>query len=173
MGSEVGSGDLERGVSSNVGEERTGLDMATSVPSSSQPFVPAVARSFHALKEKCSLKIEVFSKFKDRFQFLEGTKARLPRKDEKACAFAHGEVCFYEAVFSCGLRFPIHPFIMKLLHYLNLASRQLMHNLWRIVISCMVIWTTIADGDMLTVNEFVHLYRLKESKEFGYYEFIP
>ena len=32
---------------------------------------------------------------------------------------------------------------------------------------------TIADGDMLTVNEFVHLYRLKESKEFGYYEFVP
>ena len=23
------------------------------------------------------------------------------------------------------------------------------------------------------VNEFVHLYRLKESKEFGYYEFVP
>ena len=173
MGSEVGSGDLEKGTSSNVGGEGTGVDTATFTPSSSQPSVPAVARSFHALKEKCSLKIEVFSKFKDRFQFLEGTKARLPRKDEKACAFAHGEVCFYEAVFSCGLRFPIHPFIMKLLHYLNLASRQLMPNLWRIVISCMVIWTTIADGDMLTVKEIVHLYRLKESKEFGYYEFIP
>ena len=173
MGSEVGSGDLEKGTSSNVGGEGTGVDTATFTPSSSQPSVPAVARSFHALKEKCSLKIEVFSKFKDRFQFLEGTKARLPRKDEKACAFAHGEVCFYEAVFSCGLRFPIHPFIMKLLHYLNLASRQLMHNLWRIVISCMVIWTTIADGDMLTVKEIVHLYCLKESKEFGYYEFIP
>ena len=26
---------------------------------------------------------------------------------------------------------------------------------------------------MLTINEFVHLYCLKESKEFGYYEFIP
>ena len=26
---------------------------------------------------------------------------------------------------------------------------------------------------MLTVNEFVHLYRLKESKEFEYYEFVP
>ena len=37
----------------------------------------------------------------------------------------------------------------------------------------MVIWTTISDGDMLTINEFVHLYRLKESKEFGYYEFVP
>ena len=37
----------------------------------------------------------------------------------------------------------------------------------------MVIWTTISDGDMLMVNEFVHLYRLKESREFGYYEFVP
>ena len=173
MGFEVGSGDLEKGASSNVGKERTGVDTATSAPSSSQPSVLVVVRSFHALKEKCSLKIEVFSKFKDRFQFPEGTRAHLPRKDEKACAFAHGEVCFYKATFSCGLRFPVHPFIMKLLHYLNLAPGQLMPNSWRILISCMVIWTTIDDGDMLTVNEFVHLYCLKESKEFGYYEFIP
>ena len=173
MGSEVGSSDLERGASSNIGEEGTGVDTATSAPSSSQPTVPAVVHAFHALKEKCSLKIEVFSKVKDRFQFPEGTRARLPRKDEKACAFTHGEVCFYEAAFSCGLRFPVHPFIMKLLHYLNLAPGQLMPNSWRIVISCMVIWTTIADGVMLMVNEFVHLYRLKESKEFGYYEFVP
>ena len=36
----------------------------------------------------------------------------------------------------------------------------------------MVIWMTIADGDMITLNEFVHLYCLKESKEFGYYELV-
>ena len=48
MGSEVGSGDLERGASSNVGGEGTGADTATSAPSSSQPSVPAVARSFLA-----------------------------------------------------------------------------------------------------------------------------
>ena len=139
MGFEVGSGDLERGASSNIGGEGTGVDTATSAPSSSQPSVPTIVRAFHAFKDKCSLKIEVFSKFKDRFQFPKGTRARLPRKDEKACAFAHGEVCFYEAAFSCGLRFPIQPFIMKLLHHLNLAPRQLMPNSWRIVISCMVI----------------------------------
>ena len=67
MGSEVGSGDLERGASSNVGGEGTGVDTATSTPSSSHPPALAVARPFHALKEKCSLKIEVFTKFKDRF----------------------------------------------------------------------------------------------------------
>ena len=177
MGSEVGSGDLERGSSSNVGGEGVEVDIATSVPShapsSSHPPAPAITRPFHALKEKCSLKIEVFSKFKDRFQFPKGTRARFPRKGEKACAFAHGEVCFYEAAFSCGLRFPVHPFIMELLHYLILAPGQLMPNSWRIFISCMVIWTTIADRDMITINEFVHLYRLKESKEFGYYKFVP
>ena len=84
MGSEVGSGDLERGASSNIGEEGTRVDTATSAPSSSQPSVPAVVHAFHALKEKCSLKIEVFSKVKDRFQFPEGAKACLPRKDERA-----------------------------------------------------------------------------------------
>ena len=80
---------------------------------------------------------------------------------------------FYEATFLCGLRFPIHSFIMELLHYLNIALRQLMPNSWRIVISCMVIWAIIVDGDMITLNKFVHLYHLKESKEFGYYELVP
>ena len=48
-----------------------------------------------------------------------------------------------------------------------------MPNSWRIVISCMVIWTIIADGNMITLNKFIHLYHLKESKEFGYYELVP
>ena len=139
MGFEVGSGDLERGASSNVDGEGTGVDTATSAPLSSHPPTLAIAHPFHALKEKCSLKIEVFSKFKDRFQFLEGTRAHLPRKGEKACAFVHREVCFYEAAFSCDFRFLVHPFIMELLHYLNLAPGQFMPNSWRIIISCMVI----------------------------------
>ena len=73
----------------------------------------------------------------------------------------------------CDLRFPVHPFIMELLHHLNITLGQLMPNSWRIVISCMVVWTTIANGDKITLNEFVHLYRLKESKDFRYYEFVP
>ena len=64
MGSDMGSGDLERGASSNLRGEGTRADTATSAPSST-----AVVRPFHALKEKCSLEAEVFSKFRDRFQF--------------------------------------------------------------------------------------------------------
>ena len=62
---------------------------------------------------------------------------------------------------------------MELLHYLNIALRQLMLNSWRIVISCIVIWTIISNSDMITLNEFVYLYHLKESKDFGYYELVP
>ena len=69
------------------------------------------------------MKAKVFDKFRDRFQFPNETKARLPKKGEKACAFAHGEVCFYEAMFLCGLRFLVHPFIMELLNHLNIAPR--------------------------------------------------
>ena len=37
----------------------------------------------------------------------------------------------------------------------------------------MVIWMTITNRDMITLNEFVHLFCLKVSKEIGYYELIP
>ena len=149
--------------------------MATSVPPSSSilPSTSTTSHPFHVLKEKCTLKLDVFNKFRDRFQFPDEIRARLPRKGENPCAFAHGEVCFYEAAFTCGLRFPVHPFIMELLDHLHIAPRQLMPNSWRIIISYIVIWTTIVDGDMITLNEFTYLYLLKESKEFGYYEFVP
>ena len=29
------------------------------------------------------------------------------------------------------------------------------------------------EGDMIRLDEFVHLYRLKESKEYRYYELVP
>ena len=72
-----------------------------------------------------------------------------------------------------GLRFPIHAFIMKLLHHLNIALGQLIPNSWRIVISCMEIWMIVTEGDMIRLDKFVHLYRLTKLKEFGYYELVP
>ena len=125
MGFEVRSSDLETGSSSSASTAGAKTNTATSVPSfipsSARPFVSATPRTFHALKEKCSLKVDTFSRFRDRFQFLEETRVRLPKKGKKACAFAHGKVGFNEAAFLCSLRFPIHPFIMELFHHLNIA----------------------------------------------------
>ena len=111
-------------------------------------------------------------RFKDRFQFPERVCVRQPTNMDRACHFFLGKVCFYEAAFTCGLRLPVHPFIMELLGFFGIAPWQLMPNSWRIVVNCMEIWLA-ANEDMIKVDELVHLYRLKELKEYGYYELIP
>ena len=138
MSSKVRSNDLGANLSSSAGTGEVEMDTTVSRPSFSCPSISSSPRPFYALQEECFLKEDTFLRFRDRFQFLEETRVRLPKKSEKSCAFAHGEVCFYEATFLCGLRFPIHPFIIELLHHINIAPQQLMLNSWRIVISYMV-----------------------------------
>ena len=120
----------------------------------------------------CGLDANTVARFKDRFQFPERVRVRWPNDEDRACHFFPDEICFYEVAFSCGLRFPVHPFIMELLDHFGIAPGQLMPNSWRIVVNCMEIWLA-AIGDMIKVGELVHMYRLKESKEYGYYELVP
>ena len=163
--SEVRSSELERGLLSS--------DDPMEVEEDTTAFGPRETRAFHALGEVCGLDAETLSRFRDRFQFSERVRVLLPHGEERACHFSPEKVCFYEAAFLCGPRFPAHPFIMELLGHFNIAPRQLMPNSWRIVISCMEIWLAANEGDMIKVDEFIHLYRLKESKEYGYYELVP
>ena len=159
---EVRSSKLEIGLSSSGDPE--GGDTAVSAP--------RVVRAFHALEEVCGLDDETVGRFKDRFQFPERVRVRRTTNEDRACHFFPGEICFYEAAFTCGLRLPVHPFIMELLGFFGIAPGQLMPNSWRIVVNCMEIWL-VANEDMIKVSELVHLYRLKESKEYGYYELVP
>ena len=78
-----------------------------------------------------SLGLGIGSKYPER------VRIRLPHKEERACHFSPGKVCFYETAFQCGFRFPVHPFIMELLNHFNIAPGKLIPNSWRIVISCM------------------------------------
>ena len=110
---EVRSSELETGLSSSGGPE--GGDTAVSAP--------RVVRAFHTLEEVCGLDEETVSRFKDRFQFPNRVRVRRPTSEDRACHFFPGEVCFYEAAFTCGLRLPVHPFIMELLGFLGIASR--------------------------------------------------
>ena len=159
---EVRSSELETRLSSS-GDPKGG-DTAVSAP--------RVVRAFHALEEVCGLDDETMGRFKDRFQFPEHVCVCRPSNEDRACHFFPGDICFYEATFTCGLRLPVHPFIMELLGFFGITPRQLMPNLWRIVVNCMEIWLS-TNEDMIKVSELVHLYRLKKSKEYGYYELVP
>ena len=172
--SKTRSSELETGFSSNNDSKEIGVDttmskpLQTPNPPSSSSLLP-----FHALSESCCLQTKHLRSIRKRFQFPHGTVTRLPRSNKKACVFAHCEVCFYEAAYSCGFHFLIHPFIMSLLSSLNIALRQLVLNAWRTIISCMSIWVSVHEGDMISLNEFLHLYCLKPSTCYEYYELLP
>ena len=165
---DVRSSELETGLSFNADSLRKVVDTAASKLPSSSSSLP-----LHALFESYSLKEKHFSGFRKRFQFPKGTSVRLTCLGEKACNFAHGEVCFYEADFLSGLRFPIHPFIMHLLNEFQIAFGQLVPNACRTIISCMSIWMFACDGEMITLNKFLFLYCLKASTHYGYFELLP
>ena len=105
--SKVRSSDLETGLSSS--DDYVILE-ATSV---STPY--------KAWTNLCSFTRMDEQRIRDRFQFLDFVKLRIPSDEERACHSYANEVCFYEADFTSGLRFPIHPFVMELLSYLHLA----------------------------------------------------
>ena len=70
-----------------------------------------------------------------------------------------------------GYRLSIQPFLVELLAHFGIAPGQFMPNSWRIVVNCMQIWL-VTNGDMINVGELTYLYRLKESKEYGYFELV-
>ena len=48
----------------------------------SLPFALCEVRAFRALEEECGLDGETLSRFKDKFQFLDRVKVRLPCEEE-------------------------------------------------------------------------------------------
>ena len=48
-----------------------------------------------------------------------------------------------------------------------------MPNSWQIIISCMVVWMSANDGDVIRKDEFVHFYCLRKSNDHDDYDFMP
>ena len=109
--SEVRSSELDPGLSSS----------GVPVEGDTAVSTPREVRAFYALKEACGLDAETVARFKDRFQFPTRVRVHQPSDKDKACHFFPGEICFYKAAISCGLRFPVHPFIMELLGHFGIA----------------------------------------------------
>ena len=49
-------------------------------------------------------------------------------------------VCFFEVAFENGLRFPLHPFIKRVLHLFNVCPSQLSSNFWDILVGLLVVF---------------------------------
>ena len=54
-------------------------------------------------------------------------------------------VCFFEAAFENGLRFPLHPFIKSVLQHFNVCLSQLSPNFWGVLVILLVFFVFFYD----------------------------
>ena len=82
-------------------------------------------------------------------------------------------VCFFEAAFENGLRFPLHPFFKCVLQHFNVCPAQLSPNFWGVLVGLLVVFRNKSLGvpslavllDLFSVKEFAEgfLYISKRS----------
>ena len=94
--SEVRLSEIETGLSSNDSPVEARGDTVVSAFRE--------VKAFYAFDEVCGLDGDTLSRFKNRFQFPDRVRVRLPREKDWACHFFPREVCFYEVAFQCGLK---------------------------------------------------------------------
>ena len=99
MSGEVRSSELETGLSSS--NDRV-------VPEVTSPFTP-----YKAWNIPCALSRKDEKRIRDRFQFPDSVRIRIPSDKDRACHSYADEVYFYEADFISGFRLPVHPFIRR------------------------------------------------------------
>ena len=73
-------------------------------------------------------------------------------------------VCFFEVAFDNGLRFPLHPFIKRVLEHFNVCPSQLSPNFWGILSGLLVFFRDKGFG-VPNIALFLDLFSVKEASE--------
>ena len=73
-------------------------------------------------------------------------------------------VCFFEAAFKNGLRFPLHPFIKRDLQHFNVCPSQLSPNFWGVLVDLLVVFRDKGLG-VPSIALLLDLFSVKEASE--------
>ena len=73
-------------------------------------------------------------------------------------------VCFFEAAFEKGLRFPLHPFIKSVLQHFNVCPSQLSPNFWGVLVGLSVFFRDKGLG-VPSIALLMDLFSVKEALE--------
>ena len=79
-------------------------------------------------------------------------------------AFVLGMVCFFEVAFDNGLRFPLHPFMKRVLQHFNICPSQLAPNGWGILVGLLAFFRDRGLG-IPSVALLLYLFSPKETTE--------
>ena len=73
-------------------------------------------------------------------------------------------VCFFEVAFENGLRFPLHPFIKRVLQHFNVCPSQLSPNFWGILVGFLVVFRDRGLG-VPSIALLLDFFNVKEAAE--------
>ena len=73
-------------------------------------------------------------------------------------------VCFFKVAFDNGLRFPLHPFIKRVLQHFNVCPSQLSPNSWGTLIGLLVFFRDKGLG-VPSIALSLDLFSVKEAAE--------
>ena len=73
-------------------------------------------------------------------------------------------VCFFEAVFENGLRFPLHPFIKNILQHFNICPSQLSSNFWGVLVGHLIVFRDKGLG-VPSIAFLLDFFSVKEAVE--------
>ena len=73
-------------------------------------------------------------------------------------------VCFFEVAFENDLRFPLHPFIKKVLQHFNVCPSHLSPNFWGVLVGLLVIFRDKGLG-VLSIALLLDFFSVKEAAE--------
>ena len=74
------------------------------------------------------------------------------------------KVCFFEVALFNGLRFPLHPFIKRVLQHFNVCPSQLSPNGWGILVGLLVFFRD-RGLDVPSIALFLYLFSTKETTD--------
>ena len=101
--------DLVREVMSEVRSSELETELSSSgdpVEGDTAVSNPREVRAFYALNEECGLDADTLGRFRDRFQFPERVRVRLPSKEERACNFFSGGGVFLRVLLRLWVKVP-------------------------------------------------------------------
>ena len=95
--------------------------------------------------------------FAERYQPPTGVQIWSPDVLTFYAASVPGMVCFFEVAFDNGLRFPLHPFIKRVLQHFNICPSQLAPNGWGILVGLLAFFRDRGLG-VPNVAMLLHLF---------------
>lgn len=82
----------------------------------------------------CKLNNREVEMIRNTYSFPDGIQVLMPELGDRTCNWHPERLCVYKDALGAGLRFPVHPFIIRLLAELQIHPCQLYPNSWRLLI---------------------------------------